>query len=152
MTMPNIVGGSHPPLPKAGLTAKPIAKPTTAGTSKKGTKDGDDMKELDRELFGGDNTGEVHTDAASTTPPKGTQLASAADAAPQMLKAATAPRVPGIFERIRMRIGGLGKKEVATILTSLLALAGLAIFATIAGRIAYAGPVRRPPQKPATAE
>ena len=55
----------------------------------------------------------------------------------------SAPPLPGLIERVSLRINGLGRRELATIAASGIVLLGLMGFAAVAGKIAYAGPTRR---------
>jgi len=63
---------------------------------------------------------------------------------------ATAP-VPGLIERVQLRVKGLGPRELATIAGFGVVLLGLLGFAAVAGRIAYGGQSRRAPVAPKSA-
>lgn len=151
------VPSALPPAP-GPRTANMAKLVSNAAAPKPVTAEAEDLRALDDALGIASNTGETTADAATTNEDDGsddnrTQVAAAAGG-PTIMKP-PAPRVPGMMERISLRINGLGRRELATIAASGIVLLGLIGFAAVAGRIAYAGPVRRKGNggnKPLTAE
>lgn len=154
-----IVPSGIPPQPGPITTnlAKNLPRPSAAARAAAAPQD--DLAALDSALdTGGDpaapgprittastmaNTGEASTAAPSGGVPP---MASVAEQA-----VLATPEVPGLIERVKLRIGGLGPRELTTIAGFGVALVALLGFAAVAGRIAYGGQSRRAPTGPKAA-
>ena len=142
-----VTPGAMPPLP--GPRTANMARGATnnnaanTATARPASPEEEDLQALDDALGIETNTGEATADAATAggTSDDNDKLASVAagvDPTPP-----TVQPVPGLLERVSLRINGLGRRELMTILAAGVVLLGLVAFATVAGRIAYAGPTRR---------